>query len=358
MLIQILEAVGKVLGIIQTVQGIVSQIKTLLGQPAQEPTLTDVAGLVAANHSLLTDSGFGLAEISSAVSALTTLVAHDYAALVTQIGNPQQQGSPVTLPTLPPAGWAPSFSSDLLTTIVGTNYGHTENVAGCLVQILQIMGALSQGVWTFSESPWFVVESDGFGNTLSDLIASQPQPLLSHVLPTDTVLSWLTREWPALTWSVGASGQVQATDNATFAPSLWLCIFTDATLQLAARGAVNPTASGLPPEPPVWPGISNVTLGTSLALADGLLVPGPLDGVIVDITAVPYPISFYPFGPIKSFVKVGGIVFVDDNNQGEFAQALALDSGVICPKTMVRADHARLRLQSGTIGTVTPWTRN
>jgi len=99
-----------------------------------------------------------------------------------------------------------------------------------------------------------------------------------------------------------------------------------------------------------------VTLGTPLALSDGLTVPGPLDGVLIEITSVPTPISYYPFGTLRSYVHAGGIAFVDDNGQAETTQSIGLAEGVVCPRFMVHADHAIIRLPSGVVGTVTPWT--
>jgi hypothetical protein len=106
---------------------------------------------------------------------------------------------------------------------------------------------------------------------------------------------------------------------------------------------------------PVWPGLSKVTLGTAVALSDGLSVVGPMDGVIISLSSVPYPQSYYAFGSFKSYTKVGAITFVDDNGQAEFAQSMGMDSGIIVPKTMGQAASVSVRLLSGVVGTIQPW---
>jgi hypothetical protein len=53
---------------------------------------------------------------------------------------------------------------------------------------------------------------------------------------------------------------------------------------------------------------------------------------------------------------VGAVAFVDDNGQAETVQPLGLDTNVVLPKGMVAADHAYIRLQSGVVGTVQPFT--
>jgi len=81
-----------------------------------------------------------------------------------------------------------------------------------------------------------------------------------------------------------------------------------------------------------------------------------MDGVIVAISSVTYPVGFYPFGAVKSYTKVGGIIFVDDNGDAELAQPLGLQNNVITPKAILKPSSAILRVTSGVVGTITPWT--
>jgi hypothetical protein len=134
----------------------------------------------------------------------------------------------------------------------------------------------------------------------------------------------------------------------------WICKLNPAQW-LALKESVVPAPAGAVAG--VWPGLAHVALGTAQALSDGLLIPGPMHGVVVSITAVPTPISYYPFGPIRSYVRAGAVAFVDDNGQAEFPCPLGPQDEVICPRGMAQAAHAYLRLPSGVVGTITPWLR-
>jgi hypothetical protein len=173
------------------------------------------------------------------------------------------------------------------------------------------------------------------------------------ILATDvTPAAWLERVF-AVPWTTFSNGMVGLADPG--ANTYFWVVWITQTCWLQVLAALFPAAaSGA--LAPVWPGIADVTLGATQVLADGLLVPGPLQGIIVTISAVPTPISFYPFGPIRSYVHVGAVAFVDDNGQAETVQPLGLDTNVVLPKGMVAADHAYIRLQSGVVGTVQPFT--
>lgn len=175
----------------------------------------------------------------------------------------------------------------------------------------------------------------------------------STILPTDaTAFDWLTRIG-AFSWTDLGDGLPALPDPGanTYFWVVWLPQDAWVDLKASLFGV-----AGAAPNAPVWPGLASVTLGTSLALSDGLVVPGPLDGVIVTITSVPVPISFYPFGTRKSYVRAGAILFVDDNGEAEFPAPIGIDDMVVTPKQMEHADHAVIRLASGVVGTVTPWS--
>jgi hypothetical protein len=178
----------------------------------------------------------------------------------------------------------------------------------------------------------------------------------STILSSDaTVLDWLNREYavPGITWGTSGSNYVQGTDSYASNNVIYTCTLSQEDFD-AIKAALYPVGQTAP----VWPGLANVTLGTPLALSDGLTVPGPLDGVLIDITAVPPSTGFYPFGTLLSYSHIGGIVFVDDNGDLEEALGIGPQSQVQTPRSMSQADHAILRLKSGVTGTVTPWVRS
>jgi hypothetical protein len=268
----------------------------------------------------------------------------------------QQTGRPVTLPSTPPPGYGgasgPSIANDV--------WNHMEPGSSRTVGYWQeLMGALALN---FGQTIRLPVYDNGLMALVYDYSnefeptppSTSPDFDLTTILPTDAnVADWLNRiDTQGNLWALNPNG-FATSSNLITGYGYWICEI-DPLMFARFKAQLAGTATYLPP---VWPGIANVTLGASQALADGLLIPGPLAGVIIVISAVPQPISYYPFGPIKSYVHVGGIAFVDDNGQVETVQPIGLDANVVCPKAMVLADHAYIRLQSGVTGTVRPWTK-
>lgn len=290
------------------------------------------------------------------IEILENQILQRLSAIIVALGAPQQAGQPVTLPATPPPGYGGGSPSDIASAVWRfDSFDVSSEVMGQVVDDIWFRTQmLTTGGWITGSKPWGLALFGGenFGPE-PQLVAGLNAPI-SNVLPTDTVFSWLHRNNPTYPMSVDSNGEVLfGTDPGSpgFQPfRVW---WTDALMHAMASGF----ASTAPTVPPVWPGLANVTLGTSLALSDGLTVPGPLDGVLVVITSVPVPIGFYPFGAVKSFVHAGGIIFKDDDDNFEQAQGLGLEDQVICPKTMQRASSAIIRLKSGVMGTITPWVK-
>lgn len=108
----------------------------------------------------------------------------------------------------------------------------------------------------------------------------------------------------------------------------------------------------------LWPGEDNVTLGTEVALTDGLVITGPLNGVLLTITGYPVRTQKYEFGAINSWSRVGAVIFGTDRDDYERSQTFSLDRQILIPQTMESAASAVFRVNEGWEGTVRPWTRN
>lgn len=189
---------------------------------------------------------------------------------------------------------------------------------------------------------------------------------LSLVQDGDTLIAYLQREYPSYTWTQAgpasrpAGGRVYVVDSVNQA--YFVCTLTDADIQ-----ALWPVTVEVPECPDVtvettvaggWPGLAKVTLGDPVTMSDGATIPGPLDGVLYHITTKPARAGQYAFGDLLSYKWVGALTFATDSGDYEMAQNLALQHGIITPRTMGRAASALMRLNSGFGGTVTPWTRN
>jgi len=298
----------------------------------------------------------GLAGINTKLDNLSTDLLSARLAILAAIAGTQQAANPVILPTIPPTGYGGLDAG--ATGLAVWNYadfvtGHTT------LQDLSIgtnvLSALAQEAMITSRGADYFYLLGAFATYYTDGGPTRiPTPDASHILITDTLLTWLTREEPTITWVAGFFGGDAVGGDDPSGHWTWICRLSPADW-LALYETYFPAPAGA--NAPTWPGIAHVTLGTALALSDGLLIPGPLHGVLVHISSVPVPISYYPFGPVKSYVRAGAVVFVDDNGDAEFPAPLGPDHLVICPRAMFKADHAYLRLPSGVTGTITPWIR-
>lgn len=257
----------------------------------------------------------------------------------------------VTLPSTPPPGYGGGASAhDVWTyTVVGDSRstGDRQVTAGAFANLLGPFLAAPA-----LDNPIFSLVYDFANGSAASPPTITPDCVFGAILAGDTVGSWLNRiDTQGNVWVLQADGFWTSGNNiAGF--GYWRCNI-DPAWWAEIKAVFFPTTSAV--VAPVWPGLANVTLGASLALSNGLTVPGPLEGVIVDITAVSPPISFYPFGAIRSYVRAGALVFVDDHGDAEFPAPFGPDHEVICPRQMERAAHAVVRLSSGVVGTITPW---
>ena len=108
--------------------------------------------------------------------------------------------------------------------------------------------------------------------------------------------------------------------------------------------------------PPVWTDLDHETVGDSIALSDGLDVSGPLDGVLISITAHPAGAGVFGFGDMRSWGHAGAVAFRSDRGDYEWPISLGPQNQVITPRSMRVAAGARIRLGSGYQGTVRPFS--
>lgn len=276
-------------------------------------------------------------------------------ALSIQIANPQQSRVPVTLPTTPPPGYGGASSSDIADAVWAqpmpnatpfTALEAQDSTMGWLFfasnfnATLPIRGNPGYAVGGLFSEP----QSRFSGPTFSSLD-------FSTILPTDaTIFAWATRTHPAAPWVSDVAGMAFERDSLNGA-ILWYVDLTPEQFRVIKESGGTAVRVA-----PVWPGLANVTLGASHALVDGLVIAGPMNGVIVTVTTVPPQTGFYPFGSRRSFVHIGGVIFVDDNGEAEHSQTIGLDDQVVVPRSMTSATSAIFRVKSGTVGTVRAWT--
>lgn len=334
------------------IQGIAAQIAMLVGPQSQLAVefkryeITNNLAQVLNNQDSPT---FGLFALLTKLNQIIDTMASNQTALMAAIGAPQQSGVAVTLPAAPPSTFSQANANAVWgvpDTVTGGTMGSDLNYASAILLWLAEVGAFPA-----ANTGFFTLGGRGLWEVGPvEETLTVPHLDLTVVTPGQSLQSALDAQNPGFNW-YPPSG-----DNSFFysfakedSRFLWTC-----TLSVAQYAAL--TGGSSVKVPPMWPGLAGVTLGASVALSDGLSVAGPLDGVIVKITSVPNPIGYYGFGGRKSFVHVGGIIFLDDNGEAEQSQPLGLDDEVIVPRAMTGASSAVLRLKSGVVGTVQPWT--
>jgi hypothetical protein len=120
--------------------------------------------------------------------------------------------------------------------------------------------------------------------------------------------------------------------------------------------ALLPTEGGGGAGAPVWPGIAGVTLGTTVALVDGLHLTTAMDGVIIAITTPPSRTGTMNIGDATFDYREGQVAFESDEGDLEMWQYLGFRNALYTPRSLQHAAGARFRVLAGAEGTVTPWT--
>ena len=178
----------------------------------------------------------------------------------------------------------------------------------------------------------------------------EPDPDYTDIRAADTRLSWLQRTEPIYVWLAhpftGSPVGVRAEGDHWYNG----CVFITISEQEFHNIAVGRGAAA-----PVWPGLGNVTLGTPVALAADVTIPGPLDGLLIALTTPPSGLSNFTMGGQTWYYRAGQVAFVSDNGDTETWQYITWTNALYCPRTMARAASAILRGLSGIEGTVTPW---
>jgi hypothetical protein len=301
------------------------------------------------------DAAVGISEAGATIEAMLNQIQATLASMQdvqNQLGNAVNPTGSATPPPPPPA---PPSSGDNADAVWG--YPLANQPGYTTGEAVQFLNSLLY-TWAYADanlrSSVYGGYRVGTGANLGAVDVRGPtvSPLdFSTILPSDaSILAWATRVYPSVTWHSAGPWTVWEWDAGASRPP-WVIDLNEAEFK-----ALQATPSGSNVVvPPVWPGLANVTLGTSQALADGLVIVGPLSGVILSITGVPPATPFYAFGTRLSYKWLGAVTFVDDNNQAEEAQPLGFDHLIITPRKMAQAASAVLRLKSGTTGTVQPF---
>jgi hypothetical protein len=345
--LQILSELSTLIGLTSNAVALLNQIVETQRKTAVEHYPYEISNLVDVIYSLATDPTWGNEAIQALIAANQATLTSQLDDIEVAVGTPAQAGVPVPIESgsvtdIQAAVW--SYNVPGSTFNASDAIGAAGNLPLNLRDLATVPAAFSNYFWIVCDwSSWSVASH----------VTVQPQPLAANILPDDTVLTWLQREVPSIAWAYGYWGADFVAGQEPDGYFIeWVCKLTSADFDALKAAMFPETVRGAP----VWPGLANVVLGATVALSDGLLLMGPLAGVIVTITSVPKPISYYPFGSIRSYVRAGAIVFTNDNGDSEFPSPFGPDDQVIVPVAMEVAGSCTVRLPSGVVGTITPWS--
>ena len=290
-------------------------------------------------------------------AALAARLADTQSNLLGAIGTPQQSNRPVELPSVPPSGYGGASASQVWAAVEPNTtytYGNLLRYAGNLA-FDQIASTI---MVTSAANPWFATATElAFGGLGYNPVLPYFDP--HELLAADTITSCLNRINPGVSFfNLDGSDDGYAFAYVVNGSGTTYCTTTFTGLDVARYKIL----LGLTPAPPpiaapVWPGLANVTLGTAIAFSgSGFDVPGPMDGVLVELTTVPTPLPYYIYGSQTQYGKLGGVAFATDNGDVENQELLGFMHAVYTPRTMSKAQVCHVRSLSGIVGTVTPWT--
>lgn len=352
---QLLQLLVRVYSIVSNVLNIVTGIQS--AQSAQS-TAIQADAIKADTEEIklkINDSTFGLAQINTNVLAIITDLTADFDALSAQITALQgtvDAGVTVTTVT--------SSAGDQVAEQVWTWPIPTEGTAAevCLAD------AHYYALYRSNYQNPIQVDEPGLsyyyltGNwnvpAQADPDPDAPLPLdFTAIIESDmTVSDFVNRIYPGtfVTLGNGLPAIPDPGSNSYF----WVVNIPDDQFLVLKRAAL---AGGAPPaEPPIWPGLAGVTLGTSVPLDVGVTVAGPLSGVLIALTTVPTDKAFFDFDGDLSYRNLGAVTFQSDNGDNELPQPLGFTSALYLPKSMETASACILRSTGGVLGTITPFT--
>lgn len=348
----VLEALFRALALLGTITGIVSTA-------AKESNPLEIQTTTLNAYSQLINPVWGLEQIYDHMVNLFDILNTRLDTIETLIGSPQQAGQPVTLPTVPPAGYggasAPA-TADAVWSYVNTYTSEPTllDLARCMA-LAHYVGAAGSVVP--GDSPWVRIRGPfpepGGITTFIDY----PPVNLDDILPTDlTVGDWLMRAYPTYDWAYSNHNNIWEADAGVSGFLIDVPI-SEGEFNLIKQINLGPIGAGT--AAPVWPGLANVTLGAAHAMVPpGENISVACDGVIIVITGVPSWAGSFSFGTAISWRNVGAVTFTTDDNEQEFAQTFSWARGVYMTKAQVRAAGYAYRAAVGVTGTITPFTVN
>ena len=342
------------LGLLTALIGYVQAVLGFVGTAAQEHAKYAIETIAANAANTVNSPTFGNAALLAAIADLKAQEIADTASLTLQIINLTDGTTPVSLPVTPPSGYQAPSSSDNASDV--WNYSLFPLYAGAksyLKAAGDLGGYRKFELYQNADLTYFIpmfVPAEWSAGVSADYPSFDPTDILS----AEDILTCLARQNPAavVTWGFADGGPALLTFAAFSDVYQWWTTF-DAAGFAFIKSQVFPSATF--PAAPVWPGIALVTLGSPTAISSSFAVSGPMDGVIVNISAISTNKPALGYGPVTAYKFIGALAFVSDNGDVETFQPLSFQDAVYSPKFLKSADSVVFHVDPSVAGTITPW---
>jgi hypothetical protein len=329
-------------------------LNSLLTNPNGPNSLVSIGTELRALQVYDADSALGLPAVLTDLVTIDADIVSARTAILAAIAALPSGSGPVTLPTIPPAGYGAPDATGIFNAVWNTGQTIGGQTAWPWLQAAGKRSMFHLGYASYDQADenfaYFFTGVDDFG------VAASFFPVWDtpSILAGDTLLSYLTRLNPGAigVFQPYADGAVHINGNTGDGVASFITIWTEVTfkaLQAVLFGGLAPSNEAL------WPGLANVTLGTPVDLATALTITTPMNGVIVNLTGVPAKASWFDFDGTLSYRNLGQLAFETDNGNFDLAQSLGFTTALYVPRSMYLAAGVKMRTVGGVTGTVTPW---
>lgn len=367
---EILVLLGEIIGYILDAVGLLSTLQGILGNPAQQSNLLTTETLAGEGTTAVTDPISGTHAIWSRLGSVQTGTAPS----LQTITNLLDGLSPSPLPPAPPVDWGAVMGPGVMSTeqeapTWGEEWPYSQPYNRAFTQFEQMQfGEIGATGWANRENPDFALV---FYRTDVGWSLVGPESGGSHKSPPveldwsewngqERLLTFLQRVAPDYLWDNLGPGGYQ-TPGICWAPAetppyrgtLWRCLVEEWMLPFKSGRLAASLQHRLAP---LWPGLDGVTLGDPVALTGSSIITGPMDGVLLDITANKPGAGHFGTDGTQYTYRGGWLTFLDATGRAEEYQYLGWNSAFLLTKQMPRAGGVCVVLRDIAACTVTPFT--
>lgn len=239
-----------------------------------------------------------------------------------------------------------------LTDVMAAIHLATDNVDGEIVNLPNKIDGISSEISTI-----IGLQISQLSTDLQTVIGQARDDVKAWVTLNNTpLLALVAAEFAASIAATAASAASAATNSAEIVTD-WAATIPDLVddvgqiLDLLQGQGQSDTGT------PEWPGVANVTFNPPWTISHADNIPGPMDGVLIDVQAIPNGQSRQAAAGSYRYKGVGWLAFMTDTNHWEPLQQIGCEHGVYVAQSLARASRVAVYCKPGTTLLVRPWTK-